>query len=484
MRIYTSGSILIFLAVLPYFLKYFYPVPESIFLNYLYGYLAVTLILSTVLSLFLLSSPDTEKRRFFLATTLFLFINILAFFYISYTVAVGNEYVLRAEDLSSFTPLSSIACLPVLTYAAWKIGRERRYLDFKHFIGAVITISVILTHGTYTINQLSLENLSLNDYLHITAGVLDIVTITLFVILLSMYYNTVSAVYYVVIIGHYVLKYLGDTFLLYSQHGLVDPTYPILYYMFSMIPIFSGFLYIYKQDIRLLSYYEVDLERRRYAELYRKVNEFQEVLKLINRMLRHDVLNKLQIISGYIETYMMTKNDSLLEKALKAVDDSSMYIDKIRELEKIVSTETDALKPVNVRDLVEEVIRSYNIQFNIHGWCVAMANEALYSVIDNIISNAIKHGGTEKIDIWLSEVEDECEIRIADYGAGIPSEIKEQVFKESFKFGEQAGTGLGLYIVKKVVDRYGGKVWIEDSKPHGATFVIRLKAARKSLNWQ
>ena len=484
MRIYTSGSILIFLAVLPYFLKYFYPLPESLFLNYIYGYLVITLILSTVLSVFLLSSSDTEKRRFFLATTLFLFINLLAFFYTAYIVALGSEYTLKPEHLSNFTPISSLACFPMLVYATWKIGRERRYLDFKHFIGAVVTISIILTHGTYTLNQLGIESLNLTDHLHVVGGILDIITITLFVILLSMYYNTVSAVYYAVIIGHYVLKYLADTFFLYATHGLVNPNFPILYYMFSIIPIFSGFLYIYKQDIRLLSYYEVDLERRRYAELYTKVNELQEVLRLINRMLRHDVLNKLQIISGYIETYMMTENKTLLEKALKAVDDSSMYIDKIRELEKIVSTETDALKPINVRELVEEVVRLYTIQFNINGQCVAMADEALYSVIDNIISNAIKHGGTEKIDIWLSEIEDECEIRIADYGVGIPSDIKEQVFRESFKFGEHAGTGLGLYIVKKVVDRYGGRVWIEDSKPHGATFVIRLKAARKSLNWQ
>ncbi len=77
--------------------------------------------------------------------------------------------------------------------------------------------------------------------------------------------------------------------------------------------------------------------------------------------------------------------------------------------------------------------------------------------------------------------EDDCEIRVVDYGVGIPSEIKGQVFKESFRYGETGGTGLGLYIVKRVVDRYGGKVWIEDTKPHGATFVIRLKAARVKM---
>ena len=249
----------------------------------------------------------------------------------------------------------------------------------------------------------------------------------------------------------------------------------------TILPLFSGILYFYREEIRFVSYHDLDRERIKYAELYQKVNELQEVLKLINRMLRHDILNKLQIISGYIETYTLTGNPELLEKALRTVKESSDYLDKIRELEKIVSTESEAVKPVNVRKVVEETARSYPVEINVRGSCIAMADEALYSVIDNIISNAVRHGKTEKVDIWLSEFEDECEIRIIDYGTGISSEIKSQIFKENFRFGESAGSGLGLYIVKKVVERYGGKVWIEDTKPHGATFVIRLKAMRRSL---
>ena len=103
----------------------------------------------------------------------------------------------------------------------------------------------------------------------------------------------------------------------------------------------------------------------------------------------------------------------------------------------------------------------------------------LSSVIDNIIRNAIVHGEANKIDITTKGKDDICEIRIADYGIGIPDKIKEKVFNEGFRYGETGGTGLGLYIVKKTVDRYGGSIHVEDNKPNGTVFVIKLKGVRK-----
>ena len=76
----------------------------------------------------------------------------------------------------------------------------------------------------------------------------------------------------------------------------------------------------------------------------------------------------------------------------------------------------------------------------------------------------------------MKNVGDFCEIRVADYGKGIPEKIKDKVFEEGFSHGESASTGQGLYIVKKLVDRYGGEVEIEDNKPKGAIFVLKLRA--------
>ena len=103
-----------------------------------------------------------------------------------------------------------------------------------------------------------------------------------------------------------------------------------------------------------------------------------------------------------------------------------------------------------------------------------MADEAFTSVIDNIVNNAIIHGKTDKIDIEVTSDKNICQIMIIDYGKGIPDEIKKRIFDEEFSYGENRGTGLGLYIVKKNIERYGGTIEVKDTKPHGATFIIKL----------
>lgn len=66
-------------------------------------------------------------------------------------------------------------------------------------------------------------------------------------------------------------------------------------------------------------------------------------------------------------------------------------------------------------------------------------------------------------------------ISIVDNGSGILDEHKNHVFERSFKHGKTAGTCLGLYIVKKNIERYGGEITIKDNFPKGTIFEIKLK---------
>ena len=88
--------------------------------------------------------------------------------------------------------------------------------------------------------------------------------------------------------------------------------------------------------------------------------------------------------------------------------------------------------------------------------------------------NAIIHGKASKIDILLEENE-ECIIKIADNGSGIPDEIKSKIFEERFSYGDAKGSGLGLYIVKKMVEKFDGSIEVKDNEPRGAIFIIKLK---------
>ena len=101
--------------------------------------------------------------------------------------------------------------------------------------------------------------------------------------------------------------------------------------------------------------------------------------------------------------------------------------------------------------------------------------DRLQQVMENIISNAIKHGQADTIKISINSSDGFCMIRIADNGSGILDEHKIHVFERSFKHGKTAGTGLGLYITKKTIERYEGAITLKDNYPKGTIFVIKLK---------
>lgn len=209
-------------------------------------------------------------------------------------------------------------------------------------------------------------------------------------------------------------------------------------------------------------------ERKRMEDALVQLND---VLKLINKTMRHDILNELTVISGALELYVESRNEKFLNNAVRAVNRCVDLIRRMKELESFVSAGRN-LMPVKVRDVIENVLRDYPIESKIEGDATILADEALSSVFDNIVRNAVVHGRTDRIDVKIGGRGDECEVRIADYGSGIPTNIKEKIFDEGYSFGERRGTGLGLYLVKKTVERYGGSVRVEDNNPRGAVFVL------------
>ncbi len=220
----------------------------------------------------------------------------------------------------------------------------------------------------------------------------------------------------------------------------------------------------------------VDITRQKILE--ERLRELVENLSLINSILRHDILNNVTSILAYLELYREERNEAYLSKIENSAKRIVDIIKDVRELEEVVRN--GKLKEIRLRDLIESIVSCYDAKIEIEGDCLAIADEGLRSVIGNIIDNALKHSKTDKIDIKIREKDDFCEIRIADFGIGIPDEIKDRVFERGFKFGENANTGLGLYIAKKVVERVGGSISVEDNKPRGSVFIIRLKKRAKA----
>jgi len=204
-----------------------------------------------------------------------------------------------------------------------------------------------------------------------------------------------------------------------------------------------------------------------------KINSLNEALRVINKTLRHDILNDLTVVMTACDI-MHVDDEILKQKISKALNKSVSLIEQMRELEHALAFDED-FSEESLRSLVESAMKNYpDIKFAITGDCTILCDEAMYSVIDNIIRNAVVHGKTDRIDISIQENNGCREMRIADYGKGIPDDIKSKIFEEGESFGETRGSGLGLYIVKKVIERYGGTITVEDNKPTGSVFILKF----------
>ncbi|MHA1303157.1 MAG: ATP-binding protein, partial [Candidatus Heimdallarchaeaceae archaeon] len=204
------------------------------------------------------------------------------------------------------------------------------------------------------------------------------------------------------------------------------------------------------------------------------VKKVNEALKTITRILRHDLNNVLLVIEGLISTYLEADDSHFLIKALNAVTRGFSLIEEMSTLEESMET-GQKLKVMRAEDVVNKVIVSNigeKVDFNLSGTGEVLADEVLISVFANLVSNAIKHGKADKISIDIKTNEDNVEIVVKDNGIGIHDDIKHRIFNQSFSHGESAGTGLGLFIVKKAMEKYGGDVVVSDNDPNGAVFTL------------
>jgi signal transduction histidine kinase len=193
----------------------------------------------------------------------------------------------------------------------------------------------------------------------------------------------------------------------------------------------------------------------------------------------------------------LTKTDrELLEKSLKALNNSAELIDTVKNLKNVKS----ARLPVEKIDLCEVVAgvvngfsgvqdRAIRIHFSPVKDCWVEANYLLKEVFINLIGNALKHSnGPLDVYISINEVTSDgvryYASTVEDDGPGIPDTQKKELFDQvSCEGTKTKGKGLGLCLVKSLVDRFHGKVRVEDRVPgdykNGVRFIVMLPAADK-----
>lgn len=224
-----------------------------------------------------------------------------------------------------------------------------------------------------------------------------------------------------------------------------------------------------------------DISKRREMEEQlinsnKQIEGLNDTLQIIHKILRHDLLNKFTIMKFTFEIYKESGDKLILDKLENSIDNGVELINRLRELESFIIAKGDLIH-IPVRDIVERVSTTITVPIEIKGNANVIADDALFSVFENIMRNSVVHGKTDRIKVDIKSKNKISTIKVTDFGKGILEDIKDKIFEEGISYGENKGSGLGLFIVKKTIERYGGEIKVEDNKPSGAIFIIKLKSA-------
>ena len=242
-----------------------------------------------------------------------------------------------------------------------------------------------------------------------------------------------------------------------------------------------------RDEPAVLGYSRDITERTRYE---RQLETQLENLEVLNQVVRHDIRNDLQLVSAYADILDGTLDDRAqghLDIIKRSAENAVELTTTARDLTKTMLQSDADLRAVSLETRLGEQIERLlaaqpSVSVTTDGTIPSVdvvADDLLEAVFRNVLKNAVQHNDTDhpKIAIAASADADHVTIRIADNGPGIPDERKERVFGRGEQGLESAGTGIGLYLVDTLVERYGGSVRIEDNTPRGAVVVLTLPTA-------
>ena len=237
-----------------------------------------------------------------------------------------------------------------------------------------------------------------------------------------------------------------------------------------------------------------DITARVQAE--ERLKHLAEELKRSNKDLEqfayvasHDLQEPLRMIAGYTQLLQRRYNDKLDEDANQFI---YYTVDGVVRMQSLINdlltysrlnTSSEALKYVDCRDVLNEVLAALQMTIEESGAAITLGpmpniradRTLLFQLFQNLIGNAIKFRRDQQllINITAKPQGKQWLFSVSDNGIGMEPQYLERIFVIFQRLHTQdkyAGTGIGLAICKKIVERHGGRIWAESQPGKGSTF--------------
>jgi two-component system OmpR family sensor kinase len=216
------------------------------------------------------------------------------------------------------------------------------------------------------------------------------------------------------------------------------------------------------------------------------VREERDRLRFLNSLLRHNVLNKANVIRAqtrHVAERQDGEFDEELTTALEQTDEIAELVKNVRHLIE-ATTDDSPSRPVDLRAAVTAAIDSVESEagatietdipdLRVHG------DDLLKYVVENLVRNGLQHHDRADPTVRVSATADgdRVRLRVVDDGPGIPESRHEEVLRA----GERGDSGLGLHLVATVIEGYGGSVDIRDNEPRGTVVELTLPRAQDDI---
>lgn len=209
----------------------------------------------------------------------------------------------------------------------------------------------------------------------------------------------------------------------------------------------------------------------------------------------HELKTPIASAKLYMETMLKRKlevsqNEEMTRSAIAEINRLRDLVDNIL-LASQLENKHFVLQKVesNISKLINNCIDTYATPRNLHARIIADVEEnifietdesAMEAVVNNLISNAFKYSPSDKpVMISLKQSDKNTVLTVCDFGVGISDVERKRIFDKFYRIGDEStrrtkGTGLGLFIVKNLLNLLGAEIKVLPNKPQGTTFEITI----------
>jgi signal transduction histidine kinase len=245
-------------------------------------------------------------------------------------------------------------------------------------------------------------------------------------------------------------------------------------------------------------------QREKLAELNEKLKALDKQKDEFVSMAAHELRSPLTAIKGYVSMVVEGDTGDIPEKAREFLADTGAVTDRlIRLVNNMLNVSrieegriVYQMEVTNIIRAVQEIYFSFRIEAERKGIEITLdapdgLKDEVYvdpdrvrEVISNIVSNAVKFTEKGKIEIRISNPkESSVKVEVIDSGPGISKEEQQKLFQKFYRAestsGKTFGTGLGLYITRLLVEKFGGKIGLISKPGKGSNFWFELPISKK-----